>query len=140
MVLDCLGNFLYKTIMPNILLIEDDESLVATYKAKFEEEGFTLSAAKDGEEGLKSALTYHPDLILLDIKIPKVDGMEVMRKLREDKWGLKVPIIIITNFDINDDRIPEVVANNPAYYLLKADTTLEEIVDRVREVLETSSH
>lgn len=126
--------------MPHILLIEDDESLVATYKAKFEEEGFTLSFEKDGEEGLKNALAHHPDIILLDLKIPKIDGMTVMKKLREDKWGVKVPIIIITNFDINDDRIPEVVANNPAYYLLKATTTLEEIVDRVREVLETSSH
>lgn len=126
--------------MPNILLIEDDESLVVTYKAKFEQEGFTLSVEKNGEEGLRNALTHHPDLILLDIKMPKMDGMTVMKKLREDKWGGKVPIIIITNFDIKDDRIPEVLANNPAYYLLKADTTLEEMVDRVREVLETSSH
>lgn len=126
--------------MPHILFIEDDESLIATCKAKFEEEGFTLSVEKDGEEGLKNALTYHPDLILLDIKIPKMDGMTVMNKLREDKWGSKVPIIILTNFDIKDERIQEVVANHPAYYLLKADTTLEETVDRVREVLETSSH
>lgn len=124
--------------MPHILLIEDDESFVATYKAKFEQEGFTLSVEKNGEEGLRSALANHPDLILLDIKMPKMDGMTVMKKLREDKWGKKVPIIILTNFDINDDRIPEVVANNPAYYLLKADTSLEDTVDRVREVLETS--
>lgn len=125
--------------MPHILLIEDDESFVATYKAKFEQEGFTLSVEKDGEEGLRSALAHHPDLILLDIKIPKMDGMTVMDKLREDKWGSKVPIIILTNFDINDERMPEVVANHPAYYLLKANTSLEETIDRVREVLETSS-
>ena len=126
--------------MPHILLIEDDESLIATYKAKLEEEGFALSVEKDGEGGLKNALTNHPDLVLLDIKMPKMDGITVMKKLREDKWGMKVPIIILTNFEINDQNIPEVVANNPAYYLLKADTTLEETVDRVREVLETSSH
>lgn len=125
--------------MAHILLIEDDESLIATYKAKFEGEGLTLSIEKNGEEGLRNALTHHPDLILLDIKMPKMDGMTVMKKLREDKWGAKVPIIILTNFDINDNRIPEVVAGSPAYYLLKADTTLEEMVDRVREVLETSS-
>jgi|SRR3989344_1112003 len=126
--------------MPHILLIEDDESLIATYKAKLEEEGFALSVEKDGEGGLKNALTNHPDLVLLDIKMPKMDGITVMKKLREDKWGMKVPIIILTNFEINDQNIPEVVANNPAYYLLKADTTLEETVDRVREVLETTSH
>ena len=125
--------------MPHILLVEDDESLVATYKAKFEQEGFTISVEKDGEGGLKSALAHHPDIILLDIRIPKMDGMAVMKKLREDKWGEKVPIIIITNFDINDSRISEVVSNHPAYYLLKADTTLDEMVDRVREVLETAS-
>lgn len=126
--------------MPHILFIEDDECLTATYKEKFEEEGFTLSVEKDGEEGLRNALMLHPDLILLDIKIPKMDGMTVMNKLRKDKWGSKVPIIILTNFDTNDERIPEVVANHPAYYLLKADTTLEEVVNRVREVLNTSSH
>lgn len=125
--------------MPHILLIEDDESLIETYKAKFEQEGFTLSVEKDGEEGLKSALAHHPDIVLLDIRIPTMDGMTVMKKLREDKWGEKVPIIIVTNFDINDRRISEIVADHPAYYLLKADTTLDEMVDRVREVLETSS-
>ena len=125
--------------MPHILLIEDDESLIATYKAKFEQEGLTLSVEEDGEEGLQSALAHHPDIILLDIRIPKMDGMAVMKKLREDEWGEKVPIIIITNFNINDSQIPEVVANHPAYYLLKADTTLDEMVDRVRDVLETAS-
>lgn len=124
--------------MPHLLLIEDDESFIANYKTKLEQEGFIVSVEKDGEEGLKNALTNHPDLILLDIRMPKMDGMAVMKKLREDSWGVKVPIIILTNFDINDDRIPEVVANNPAYYLLKSDTTLEETVDRIREVLETS--
>lgn len=125
--------------MPHILLIEDDEFLAATYKAKFEEEGFTLSVENNGEEGLKSALGHHPDLVLLDVRIPKMDGMTVMKKLREDKWGEKVPIIILTNFDVNDGGIPELTANHPAYYLLKADTTLDEMVDRAREVIETAS-
>ncbi|MEK7517902.1 MAG: response regulator [Patescibacteria group bacterium] len=125
--------------MPHLLLIEDDESLVAIYKAKFEKEGFMVSAEKDGEGGLRSALLNHPDIILIDIKIPKMDGMMVMKKLREDKWGEKVPIIIITNFDVTDGQISELVEDHPAYYLFKANTTLDEMVDRVREVLETSS-
>jgi len=125
--------------MPHILLVEDDDSLVATYKAKFEQEGFTISVEKDGEGGLKSALAHHPDIILLDIRIPKMDGMTVMKKIREDEWGEKVPIIITTNFDIKDGEISELVADHPAYYLLKGNTSLDEMADKVREVLETAS-
>lgn len=118
-----------------ILIVDDDELLVKAYRDKLEKENYQIDEASDGEAGLKSALEKHPDMILLDINLPKMNGVEVMEKLREDDWGRTVPIIIISNLDADDERIKSITRNEPAYYLLKRNYTLDDLVTKIKEVL-----
>ncbi len=120
--------------MKKVLIVEDDTLILKAYHDKFVEEGFEVHDAMDGERGLTMALAMHPDAILLDLNMPRMDGMTVMKKLREDAWGKKVPIVIITNLELNDDRLKGVVRDEPAFYLLKKNYTLEDLVSKVREI------
>lgn len=119
-----------------ILIVEDEEAVQRAIAEALINQSFATLAAKDGEEGLNIALTQHPDLILLDILMPKMDGMIMLQKLRKDEWGKKVPVIILTNVNPNSSYVINSVLNNePAYYLVKADVKLEGIVDKIKEVL-----
>ena len=120
--------------------IEDDASLRNLLHDKFTLEGFNVLEAKDGEEGLVTALREHPDLILLDIVMPKMDGLTMMKKLREaNEWGKNVPIILLTNLNADDDKINQAIADNePAYYLVKSNYTIEDLVEKIRERLSWS--
>ncbi len=101
----------------------------------FAKEGFGILEARNGEEGLAIALKEHPEAILLDIVMPKMDGIEMARALRSDPWGSKVPIIILTNApDIK--KVEQAVENQVFEYFIKSDTKLKHIVERVREILE----
>lgn len=122
--------------MKKILLVEDDQELVQMYKKKLEIEGYETSTAADGEEGLKAAHEKKPDLILLDIAMPKMDGITMMKKLRtQEPWGKTVPIIILTNMSLSDDILNAVVQNEPSYYILKADYTPAGVVDKIKSIL-----
>lgn len=118
-----------------ILIVEDDRALSLTLKDNFEKEGFGIILAKDGVEGLKFALEQKPDLILLDIVMPNMDGMTMMRKLREDVRGKKVPIIILTNLESDDAIMKGVIRDEPSYYLVKANWKMEDVIEKVKERL-----
>jgi len=120
-----------------VLIVEDEEDLREAMVDKLTREGFQVNEARNGEEGLEVALKEHPDLILLDIVMPKMDGMTMMKKLREtNTWGEKVPIILLTNLSASDDKIIKaIVENEPSYYLVKSDWKIEDIVNKVREQL-----
>lgn len=117
--------------------VEDDKSLRNVLHDKFALEGFSVLEAKDGEEGLTTALREHPDLILLDIVMPKMDGLTMLKKLRQtNEWGKKVPIILLTNLSADDDKINQAITDNePAYYLVKSNYTIEDLVEKIRERL-----
>ena len=117
--------------------VEDDNALRNVLRDKLTSEGFSVLAERNGEEGLAVALREHPDLILLDILMPAMDGLSMMKKLREaNEWGKKVPIIFLTNLSADDDKINKAVADNePAYYLVKANYTIEDLVEKIRERL-----
>jgi DNA-binding response OmpR family regulator len=119
-----------------ILIIEDEEAMQKVISEAFDNQEFTVLTANDGEEGLDISLKEHPDLILLDILMPKMDGMVMLRKLRLDEWGKLVPVIILTNVSPNANSvIDSVLEYEPAYYLVKSDVKLEGIVEKVKEVL-----
>ncbi|KKU64087.1 MAG: Response regulator [Candidatus Amesbacteria bacterium GW2011_GWC1_47_15] len=118
-----------------LLIIEDDLVLARMYQTLLQNHGFDAKTAADGEAGLKAALKIHPDLILLDIRMPKMDGMTVMHNLREDKWGKTAPIIILTNLDLTDERLTRVVKDQPSYYLIKANNSPEQVLEKVTEIL-----
>lgn len=116
-------------------VVEDDASERNALRDMLTHESFSILEAKDGEEGLEVALREHPDIILLDLSMPKMDGMTMMHKLREDEWGKEVSIIILTNFDTNNERLAGVVADQPSYYLIKANTPLEKVLEKIQEVI-----
>lgn len=123
--------------MARILIIEDE---IAQRKALVEsliQNGFSVLEARDGVEGLQLALNEHPDIVLLDIRMPRMDGMTMMHKLREDSWGKNASIMILTNYDINDAQLLQITIDLPTYYLLKANCSLESIVVKIQEILET---
>jgi len=100
------------------------------------ESAFETVQAANGAQGLALALEKHPDLIIADLLMPQMDGMTMMKRLREDEWGKDVPIIVLTN--VNPDTnsaLQAIIANHPAYYFVKSDMKLETIVEKVKEVL-----
>ena len=120
-----------------ILIVEDEVSLLNALRDKLTHEGFSALEAKNGEEGLEVALREHPDLILLDIIMPKMDGMTMLRKLRnENEWGKSIPVIILTNLTSADEaRNRDITELEPSYYLVKADWKLEDVVSKIKERL-----
>ena len=119
-----------------ILVVEDEEILAKTLQDKLVSEGFEVLKAYDGVEGLKLATNEHPDLILLDLLMPKMDGMGMLKKLREDPWGKKVPVIILTNLtSADEERNKAITKLEPTYYFMKTEKSLEEIVDKIKERL-----
>ena len=118
-----------------VLLIEDDSILSEMYQSKLEKEGFDVITADNGEKGLTLALQTHPEMVLLDLLMPKMDGMALMKKLREDPWGKNVPIIILTNLNINDKISQGIREDHPTYSFMKTEITPSDVVDRIKEVL-----
>jgi DNA-binding response OmpR family regulator len=118
-------------------VVEDESSLRNALKDKLEREGFIMLEAKNGEEGLEVALSEHPDLILLDIIMPQMDGLTMMKKLRhENEWGKSVPIILLTNLSADDEKINQAITESePAYYLVKSNWTINDLIGKIRERL-----
>ena len=122
-------------IMKTILIVEDEGATARALAEKFKHQDFNVLSAKNGEEGLALALKNHPDAILLDVLMPKMDGLTMMNKLREDAWGKNVPIIVLTNLNPDDMVMREIVKNEPAYYLIKSELQIEDLVEKVKERL-----
>lgn len=121
-------------INKKILLIDDDAVLLNTVRDKLTSEGFEVISAKNGQEGLDLALKSHPDLIMVDIMMPIMDGMEMTTKLREDAWGKNASIIILTN--LNDDKkIADFLEKGAYDYLVKSNWSLQEVVKMVKNKL-----
>jgi len=119
-----------------ILIIEDEPPMLQILTDRLISSGFDIIQARDGEEGLQLALQNHPDLILLDILMPKMNGTATINKLREDAWGKSVPVIMLTNVSPDTDAaLNEIVKNKPAYYFVKSDIELDTLVEKIKEIL-----
>ncbi len=123
--------------MKNVILIVEDETyMLNALTDKFKNENFHVLQARDGREGLKVALREKPDIIILDLLMPTKGGMETLKDLRESgEWGKKVPVVVLTNLDPNDDILKGVTEWLPSYYFIKSDIGLREVVERVKEIL-----
>jgi len=118
-----------------ILIIEDELPMLKALSDKFTLEGFEILEAKDGAEGLETAISKKPDLIILDIFMPVMDGKEMFEKLRSDAWGKTVPVIILTNLNPDDKTLDQLMKNGPSYYFIKSKWKLEELVSKVKKEL-----
>jgi len=120
-----------------ILIVDDEPALLTALVDKFTREGFFVTSAKDGQEGLNSALTNHPDLILLDIILPVKDGMTMLCELRKDAWGKTVPVILLTNLS-EAEMVAGSLSQGIHEYLVKSDWKLDDIAKKVKEKLNIS--
>lgn len=122
--------------MTKILLVEDDPFLLKMYQKKFQIEGFDVQTAPDGEEGLIKIKSFIPDLVLMDVMMPKLNGIDAVVKAKADPAIKNIPIVILTNLSATDDA-QAAVKNGAAGYLIKSDYTPGQVVDYVKKVLNT---
>ena len=119
-----------------ILVVEDEKNLRDAIVDILRIKNFNSIEAKNGKEGVELALTEHPDLILLDLIMPEMDGMTALKNIREDTWGANVPVIILTNLSATNERLVEdMVTHKPMNYLIKSDWKLHDVVDKIEEIL-----
>lgn len=118
-----------------VLIVDDDENLRLVLKDKLGIEGFKVMEAKNGEEGLKKALEIHPDIILLDVMMPVMNGLDMLKELRVDEWGKGAEVIMLTVLE-NAESVAEAISGGSFTYLTKTDHNPEDIVEKVKEVIE----
>ena len=122
--------------MNKVLLIEDDQILAKLYKTKFEKENFDIQLAFDGEEGLEKMKSFNPDLIILDLIMPKVDGFTFLQKVNEDPELSKrgTPILVLSNLCQESD-VKKAMELGAKDFFIKADVSLSQMVEKVRSYL-----
>ncbi|MEK7517112.1 MAG: response regulator [Patescibacteria group bacterium] len=120
--------------MKKILIVDDEPLVIKAISDKLNRENYTIDSALDGEEALLKVGREKPDLILLDIVMPKLDGISVLKKLKGQEETKDIPVIILTNL-YDDKKIEELLKVNNTEYLIKVEHSLNDIVKRVNEKL-----
>ena len=120
--------------MTKIAIIEDDQVISQMYRMKFEADGFEVQLAENGEQGVALVQGFKPDIILLDLQMPHMDGSEALAQIRAHDWGKNIPVIILTN--LGEEEAPKSLkALGIHSYIVKADLTPRQVVTRVKEAL-----
>lgn len=117
-----------------ILIIEDDPFLLNIYATKFNLENFVVLIAEDGEKGLKMAIKESPDVILLDIFLPKANGFDVLKQVKSNEATSKVPVILLTNLS-QKAEIEQGLRLGAADYLIKAHFMPSEVVEKIKKAI-----
>lgn len=120
--------------MKTILFIEDEPTLQKRIIEALTKEGYKIENAMDGEAGLKKAKEIKPELILLDIILPKKNGFEVLEELKQNESTKNIPVVILTNLEGNND-IEKALKLGATTYLVKANYKLSEIIEKIKEVI-----
>jgi CheY-like chemotaxis protein len=120
--------------MTKVLIIEDDESIRSLYQRAFSLEGFEVDAAAGGSVGLEKAQAARPDIILLDMMMPVMNGLETLRKLKDIPGLSDVPVIILSNYS-DQDITNRAVALGAAFYVIKSDVDPAEVVEVARNTI-----
>jgi len=119
--------------MPKIiLLVEDEPTLQKTLSLALTQEGYEVKSALDGEIGLRLAREVKPDIVLLDLILPKMDGFEVLDELKKDETTKNIPIIVLTNLESTQD-IEKALALGATNYLVKANYDLKDVIEKVKD-------
>ena len=122
------------TPMAKIAIIEDDQAISQMYRFKFEAEGYTVETAENGKLGLKLAEKMQPDIILLDLMMPEMNGDEMLELLRKTDWGKNIKVIVLTN--MGEQEIPARVKElGVSGVILKADMTPRQVAEVVKKNL-----
>lgn len=121
--------------MKKILIVEDELSYLNLLHKELTSKGYTVVDARDGKEGYETAITIHPDLIILDVIMQGVDGLTMLEQLRANKEGKDMKVILLTNLELDTRIMQRVLGLNPLYYFVKSDITLTALLDKVNEEL-----
>ncbi len=117
-----------------VLIVDDEKDLRDAIKTALTYEGFIADSAEDGVEGFTKAHEMRPDLILLDILMPKQNGIDMLKSLRKETWGKDIPVIIMTVLD-DMGKVSEALDSGASEYLVKTDVSLGGIVEKVKAKL-----
>lgn len=117
-----------------ILLVDDDVILVEMYNERLKMEGFNVLIAKNGDEGLKLAKEKKPDLILLDIMMPKINGLDVLRELKADSATKGIPVLLLTALIQESDRVKG-LTEGADDYIVKSETMPAEVMEKIKKNL-----
>ena len=120
--------------MKKVLVVDDELAYVKLLSEKLSEKYKVFSAA-NGEKGLEICKKEHPDLILLDINMPVMDGMTMLSELRKDDYGKTVSVIFLTNLEPSLDIVQNVVKDQPTLFVVKSDTSLQDLIKKVDSML-----
>lgn len=120
--------------MAKVAIIEDDQAIAQMYRIKFEQDGYTVETAEDGKLGLALAENMKPDIILLDLMMPVMNGDEMLAAMRKTDWGKNIKVVILTNMG-EQEIPPEVKKLNVEAVILKADMTPRQVADLVKKHL-----
>src|SRR6185369_2193481 len=124
--------------MKKILIVEDEPSYLKLLHKELSFYGYEVLVATDGKKGLEMAIRHHPDLILLDIRIPVMNGIVVLNELRKDAYGKTAKVVFLTNLEPNDKTLQDVIHSKPSFYLIKSDIELSDLVEKIKSLLEAS--
>lgn len=120
--------------MKKIAIIEDDLAIAQMYRLKFESEGYEVGSAGDGATGYKLIEDFKPDIVLLDMMMPELNGDEVLSKVRAQDWGKDIVVLILTN--MGKEEAPAVLDTlNVHSYIVKAEMTPKQVAEAVKEAL-----
>ena len=120
--------------MKKILIVEDDQMICSMYKTKFEADGFTCLTANNGPDGLAMAKKEKPDLIMLDVMLPQLDGFSILKEIKADSKTKSIPVIMLTNLGTDEDKAKGEKLG-AADYWVKASLTPTEISKKIKERL-----
>ncbi len=117
-----------------VLIVEDEFPQRHVLHEKLSKAGFDTLEARNGREGLEVALRMHPDAIILDLLMPRMNGLDMLKQLRMDEWGKKVPVLILSNLQ-DVEKIQKVTEDEVWNYFVKSDTSLDRVVSKVTELV-----
>ena len=123
--------------MATLLIIEDDPYVLEIYGRVFTEQDYTVETARDGDEGMQKATSLIPNLVLLDIMIPKINGFEVLEKIKGNPKTKHIPVIMLTNLS-EDQFVKKAIGLGADGFMIKAQFSLQKMVEKVEEKLRST--
>lgn len=125
--------------MPKIVCAEDDKLILTSLVQGFTAAGFAVTAAHDGEEAVEKIKAVKPDVVLLDIMMPKLDGFGVVWELKANPETADIPVVMLTNLS-DSETLSKILEAGVTDYLLKSEQTIDQIIVKVNEVLSRAPH
>lgn len=117
-----------------VLIVDDNNNLVTVLVDKFNLSGFEATGAVNGEDGLKKALESHPDIILLDLVMPVMGGLDMLKQLRLDEWGKEAKVMVLTVLD-EPTYVANAMDSNVLGYIVKTDISLDKVIKQIQNLL-----